>query len=264
MDSLLDETDSKIELNIEEEVTVNDTVFDEAELEMKCQDEEELDIHLEENVEIRPGEDEAEDDLEMADSENTQVLQEQPSTQIKETEEKPLKVEESPVKETPVEEAPVKETPVEEAPVKETTVEEAPVKETPVEEVPGEEVPVEEAPVKEVPVEEVPIKETQPLQPITYQPDSMPMTPDSIPVKTIINELNSVGDEPAITNKQAKTRRPRRSRALTMKDAYVATKPVVQKSARRTQRGGNQTSTTNMLNRKSRFRKRTENLISLK
>ena len=234
MDSLLDETDSKIELNIEEEVTVNDTVFDEAELEMKCQDEEELDIHLEENVEIRPGEDEAEDDLEMADSENTQVLQEQPSTQIKETEEKPLKVEESPVKETPVEE------------------------------VPGEEVPVEEAPVKEVPVEEVPIKETQPLQPITYQPDSMPMTPDSIPVKTIINELNSVGDEPAITNKQAKTRRPRRSRALTMKDAYVATKPVVQKSARRTQRGGNQTSTTNMLNRKSRFRKRTENLISLK
>jgi len=99
---------------------------------------------------------------------------------------------------------------------------------------------------------------------LTYQSITAPPDVNTVPVKTIINELNSVDNEPTITNNQAKTRRPRRSRALTMKDNHLPSKPVVQKAARRTQRGGHQTNITNNLNRKSRFKKRTENLISLK
>lgn len=98
---------------------------------------------------------------------------------------------------------------------------------------------------------------------VSVKKEETPVQEDTLPVKTIINELNPV-EESVYTNKQAKTRRPRRSRALTMKEAYTPSKPTVQKSARRTQRGGNQASSTNNLNRKSRFRKRTENLISLK
>lgn len=93
--------------------------------------------------------------------------------------------------------------------------------------------------------------------------EESPIQEDTLPVKTIINELNPV-EEPAYANKQAKTRRPRRSRALTMKDSYATPKPVVQKNARRTQRGANKAPPSDNLNRKSRFRKRSENLISLK
>jgi hypothetical protein len=93
--------------------------------------------------------------------------------------------------------------------------------------------------------------------------EESPMQEDTLPVKTIINELNPV-EEPVYTNKQAKTRRPRRSRALTMKDSYAAPRPTVQKNVRRTQRCNSQNPVTDNLNRKSRFRKRSENLISLK
>ena len=93
--------------------------------------------------------------------------------------------------------------------------------------------------------------------------EETPIQEDTLPVKTIINELNPV-EEPVYTNKQAKTRRPRRSRALTMKDSYAAPRPTVPKNARRTQRGNSQNPVTDNLNRKSRFRKRSENLISLK
>jgi hypothetical protein len=77
---------------------------------------------------------------------------------------------------------------------------------------------------------------------------------ENSPVKTIINELN-----PVESNKMAKTRRPRRSKALTLKESY--SKPVLQKVVRRTQRSG---AGVHNLNRKSRYRKRSENLISLK
>jgi hypothetical protein len=97
---------------------------------------------------------------------------------------------------------------------------------------------------------------------VPAQVESTPETEktEHVPVKTIINELNPV-EEQHSTNKQAKTRRPRRSRALTMKDSF--SKPIVQKTVRRTQRTGTQVVSPTNLNRKSRFRKRNENLISL-
>ena len=79
---------------------------------------------------------------------------------------------------------------------------------------------------------------------------------DHGPVKTIINELTS--EPESAPNKYAKTRRPRKSRALTMKDSMQVLQERQKPQVRRTQR---QNPNKNLI-RKSRYRKRNDDLIS--
>jgi len=75
-------------------------------------------------------------------------------------------------------------------------------------------------------------------------------------VKTIINELTSESE--SAPNKFAKTRRPRKSRALTMKDGMQEQPRPHKPQVRKTQRPN----PNKNLVRKSRYRKRNEDLIS--
>lgn len=238
----IDDNDSMIELNIEEEKVESDKRPDGKEA---CEAEV---LSLDSDVEIRPEEEGIEIQPREEETE-IQPIEENAEIQLNEEDEIKPTEENTEIKSTE-ENAEIKPT-EENAEIKSNEEEDTEIR--------TEEETIDIAKEDDV----LEIRDKEKTHDTEEKPNSMSTTPDvnTIPVKTIINELNAVDDEPAIVNKQAKTRRPRRSRALTMKEACAPSKPTVQKSVRRTQRGGNQASAANNLNRKSRFRKRTENLI---